>query len=234
MDISDKYIEELPIDSIDACLKVIKDAISAYKKAKNSKEQFYAIAPFYAVVQELVTKLSYAATIDKPDLSDNYSDNAIRMRSYLIGVRNATNSELQKRQAVADVKSIDKIRKRFRMHIREEFCYSFTDDEIKYIQSKIDILRDLINDSSYFTNEHRQRLLKRLERLQQEMHKKVSDLDRFWGLIGDAGVMLGKFGRDAKPLVDTIKDLTNCIWRAQTRSEQIEYKAMKLLDEPKE
>ena len=73
-----------------------------------------------------------------------------------------------------------------------------------------------------------------LERLQQEMHKKVSDLDRVWGLFGDAGVMLGKFGRDAKPLVDTIKDLMTCIWRVQSRSEQIEYKALNLLDEPKE
>ncbi len=82
--------------------------------------------------------------------------------------------------------------------------------------------------------DHPAALLKRLERLQQEMHKKVSDLDRFWGLIGDAGVMLGKFGRDARPLVDTIKELTNCIWRAQTCSEQIEYKAMKLLEEPEE
>jgi hypothetical protein len=30
----------------------------------------------------------------------------------------------------------------------------------------------------------------------------MSNLDRLWGLIGEAGVALGKFGKDAKPLVD--------------------------------
>ena len=42
----------------------------------------------------------------------------------------------------------------------------------------------------------------RLERLQSELHKTVPDIDRIWGMFEEAGVMLGKFGKDAKPLVD--------------------------------
>ncbi|MDD4295136.1 MAG: hypothetical protein PHP69_06455, partial [Candidatus Omnitrophica bacterium] len=74
---------------------------------------------------------------------------------------------------------------------------------------------------------------KRLEKLQQELHKRVSDLDRFWGIVGDAGVMLGKFGEDAKHLVDRIKELVDIIWRVQSRSEAIEYKVMKFLEKNK-
>lgn len=232
MDISDKYIEELPIDSIDACHKVIEDAFAAYNKtSRNAMSRLNVLNSYYTVVQELATNIPDVSNISEPSLSTDHVANVNMVIDYLQKVKAIINVELTKRKAAADAKSIDEIRERFRMHTREEFCYSFTDDEIKYIQSKINTLRDLVSNNSCFTNEHRQRLLKRLERLQQEMHKKVSDLDRFWGLIGDAGVMLGKFGRDAKPLVDTIKDLTDCIWKAQTRSEQIEYKAMKLLDE---
>jgi hypothetical protein len=63
--------------------------------------------------------------------------------------------------------------------------------------------------------------LKRLESLQAEMHKRVSDLDRFWGLIGDAGVVLGKFGKDAKPFVDRIRDIADIVWRTQSRAEEL-------------
>ena len=53
------------------------------------------------------------------------------------------------------------------------------------------------------------------------MHKKISNLDRFWGLIGDAGVAIGKFGNDAKPIVDRIKEIADIVWRNQARSEEL-------------
>ena len=53
------------------------------------------------------------------------------------------------------------------------------------------------------------------------MHKKVSDLDRFWGLIGDAGVVLGKLGNDAKPIVDRIKEVAEIVWQTQSRAEEL-------------
>jgi hypothetical protein len=60
-----------------------------------------------------------------------------------------------------------------------------------------------------------------LERLQTELHKRVSDLDRFWGLIGDAGVVLGKLGSDAKPIVDRIREVADIVWRTQSRAEEL-------------
>ena len=82
-------------------------------------------------------------------------------------------------------------------------------------------MRDNISASELFTSEHQQRLLRRLEKIQSELHKKVSDLDRFWGLIGDMGVVIGKFGKDAKPIVDRIREITNIVWTTQSRSEEL-------------
>lgn len=63
--------------------------------------------------------------------------------------------------------------------------------------------------------------MKRLEGLQKEMHKKMSNLDKFWGLVGDAGVVLGKFGKDAKPFTDRIRDIMQIVWRTQSITEEL-------------
>jgi len=82
-------------------------------------------------------------------------------------------------------------------------------------------MRDLIAESSLFEEKHKRRLLKRLEQLQGELHKRQSDLDHFWGLLGDAGVALGKFGKEAKPFVDRVTEITNIIWRTQSKAEEL-------------
>lgn len=49
----------------------------------------------------------------------------------------------------------------------------------------------------------------------------MSDIDVFWGLVGDAGVAIGKFGKDAKPFVDRIREITDIVWRTQSRAEEL-------------
>jgi hypothetical protein len=49
--------------------------------------------------------------------------------------------------------------------------------------------------------------------MQRELHKTTSDLDRFWGFIGEAGIAIGKFGNDIKPLVDRINELAKIVWK---------------------
>ncbi len=101
------------------------------------------------------------------------------------------------------------------------FYYEFTQGDLERIQVLINELREHIATANGLSEEHRQRLLARLERLQSELHKKISDLDRFWGLIGDAGVVLGKLGENAKPIVDRIKEVSNIVWRTQAKKEEL-------------
>jgi len=89
------------------------------------------------------------------------------------------------------------------------------------MQTLINEMRNLIKKSKDFEEGHKKRLLKRLEKLQGELHKKMSNLDMFWGLIGDAGVVLGKFGEDAKPLVDRVGEILKIVCRTQAKAENI-------------
>jgi hypothetical protein len=117
-------------------------------------------------------------------------------------------------------------RNKFKQQFDVGFLYRFSDGDITRIQELLNELRDMISHSSNFDAKHKERLLLRLENLQKEMHKKMSSLDKFWGLVGDAGVVLGKFGRDAKPFVDRISEITKIIWRIQARAEELPSNAM--------
>lgn len=99
------------------------------------------------------------------------------------------------------------------------FHYEFSEGDLEKSQKLLSEIRDLISKSALFEESHKRRLLSRLERVQSELHKNMSDLDRFWGLIGDVGIALGKFGNDAKPIFDRIRELTMLVWATQSRTE---------------
>jgi hypothetical protein len=101
------------------------------------------------------------------------------------------------------------------------FFYEFTKGDLNRIQVLVNELREEITASDLFEKKHQQRLLRRLEAMQSEMHKKMSDVDHIYGLIGDAGVVMGKLGKDAKPIVDRIKELTKITWNTQARAEEL-------------
>ena len=99
------------------------------------------------------------------------------------------------------------------------FRYEFTKDDKERAHHIISELRRLLSSSKVFEEKHRRRLLIKLERLQKELHLTVSSMDHFWGLIGDAGVALGKFGDDVRPLVERIRELADIAWRTQANAE---------------
>ena len=117
--------------------------------------------------------------------------------------------------------TVEFARNKYQQRFQVGFAYEFTDGDLKRIQTLLNELRDLVANSEDFDANHKERILKRLEKLQSELHKRVSSLDKFWGLVGDAGVALGKFGKDAKPFVDRIREITQIVWNTQTRAEEL-------------
>lgn len=102
-----------------------------------------------------------------------------------------------------------------------KLMYEFSQGDLERLQVLINELRDLVAATESLSQEHRQRLLRRLERMQSELHKRTSDLDRFYGLVGEAGVVLGKLGRDAKPIVDRVREIAQIVWGTQARAEEL-------------
>lgn len=103
----------------------------------------------------------------------------------------------------------------------KSFHFEFTDGDLTKIQSLIDQLRKNIQLSG-LQDKHKQRLLARLEAMQSELHKRMSNFDRFYAFVGDAGATLGQFGKDAKPFVDLIRDIMRIVNSTQSQAHQLE------------
>jgi len=114
-----------------------------------------------------------------------------------------------------------------------QYVYEFSDNDLIRIQQLINELREIVTRAKSVEYGHRARLLKRLEKLQVELHKCVGDLDRFWGLLGDAGAAVGKFGKDTKPFIDRIRELLEIVNKTQANgSKPLEDKGIQQLPKP--
>ncbi len=170
----------------------------------------------YALVEAYITANDMDVTI--PALPNSRDQRTTAIAQFI----SKTQTELtQYIQSEEEQKLLHNFRGEFSAHIEKAFGYEFSDGDLDRIQNLLNEMRELVSKSNVFEEKHRRRLLKRLERLQGELHKKQSDLDHFWGLVGDAGVALGKFGTDAKPFVDRIKEITDIVWRTQSRAEEL-------------
>lgn len=85
--------------------------------------------------------------------------------------------------------------------------YEFSENDFKRVHELVRELGELIRTSSLISEEHKRRLLRRLEAMQAELHKKTSDIDRFWGFIGEAGIAMRKFGEDLAPISERVLEL---------------------------
>jgi hypothetical protein len=112
-------------------------------------------------------------------------------------------------------------RRIYQARFGEVFAYELSQGDLERVQLLINELRVEISGATCFEPKHQQRLLAKLESLQRELHKKMSSLDQFWGLLGEAGVVIGKFGEDTKPIVDRIREIIQIIWSTQARTEEL-------------
>ncbi|OIQ99523.1 hypothetical protein GALL_184600 [mine drainage metagenome] len=213
---SEEFLASLKDDPIVGTSELIKKAQGELIEDQNAwhDSDYNVLIETYALLFELIE--SNLLEIEPPDfeLTGNQSTDCSQINQWLNFVDSLIASKASKLK-------LESLKSHFKTSLGTTFCYEFSQGDLERIQTLINQLRDMVSQSNHFEKDHQRRLLKRLESLQAEMHKRVSDLDRFWGLIGDAGVVLGKFGKDAKPFVDRIRDIADIVWRTQSRAEEL-------------
>ncbi len=152
--------------------------------------------------------------LKRPELKSDRNESLTEIRGFVVRVSNSCES-------VRLENLLSNTEKDVKAHFGDTIVYRFSTDEQKRIAVLIAELRELISESELLDDDHKRRLLARLEKLQAEVHKKISNLDVFWGVVGDAGVALGKLGNDAKPIVDRFREVIETAWKAQAKAEQL-------------
>jgi hypothetical protein len=210
---SDKFIDSIPEDLPHGAIYITESFFifheDHFRESLDSHDDYM---DYYYLFEAFLSSKDYA--FDPIIIDGNLKGNIDEVVEFFV----SKNSHFQ--EIVTQEKAYNS-RERYSRIFSNAFMYEFSEGDLKRIQVLINELRDNITNSELFDAKHQARILGRLEKLQSELHKKVSDVDRFWGLVGDAGVALGKFGNDAKPIVDRIKEITQIVWNTQARSEEL-------------
>lgn len=212
----DDFIGSIAGNPVNAVIDICDLSLGQIERnSQNWNEHEYGVLiEAYALLVEIFQAKLIPIVLQIPPLKGNANSDCQLISEFM----NAVKSLLKQEQSKLH---IDSLRQRFRTTLSGSFAYEFSQGDLDRVQILVSELRDLIRNSVDLDPGHKQRLLERLERLQRELHKKISDLDRFWGLIGDAGVVLGKLGKDAKPIVDRIREIAGIVWQTQARSEEL-------------
>lgn len=107
----------------------------------------------------------------------------------------------------------------YQIRIRGAFAYEFLESDYERLRELASEIQILVRGSRPTDVDHKRRLLKRIANLQEELGRRMSSLDMFWGLAGDAGVAIGKLGDDAAQMVQGIREILTIVARTQAKAE---------------
>lgn len=214
---TDEFLETLRSDPLAGTLKICDLASASIKSNQNwTVGEYENLSEAFALLSEMADAGILPVDYSFPFISplEILSEKCRAIKEVIDEIRDLSKSE-------ADKTRLKRLSVRFKTSLGATFVYEFSQGDLVKMQALINSLRETISNTENLAPEHLRRLLNRLESLQSELHKKISDLDKFWGLIGDAGVVLGKLGHDAKPIVDRIREIADIVWQTQSRAEEL-------------
>jgi hypothetical protein len=181
----DAIMSELPIDPVG----MIMYLVSYYEGNLKSENDPNKLARFYALMRKMLSNNKVGIEMPKLDATI-FNNLRPHIDTYL----------LQAKIAAADME-VEQV---------ESACLSgikITAGQVVDIQERLNGLRDAITESDLFDEKHKQRILKKVELLQYELHKKITNYDSMLVNTLRLGRTLGGFGKDSMPFVKMVKEL---------------------------
>jgi len=143
-----------------------------------------------------------------PEIGPQRHQNIGSINNYFSQLRTTVRTELSRRHSRSYFESKTE---EYVALFSKASVYEFPDPDFSRVQSLVNELRELIRGSSLISEEHKRRLLRKLEAMRGELHKKTNDIDRFWGFLGEAGIAMRKFGEDLKPISERVLELGSIV-----------------------
>lgn len=210
-----REVEDDPTLGLSKACQLVNSKLEEYvthsEWTEAEHELLWESASFIALIIQH-HKMAISAVLPEPTSELAY--NCVALKKFITEVESEVAGH-------ATLLKINAYTARYENMLSDSFAYEFSQGDLERVQYLLNELRIQISALEELEESHKQRLLKRLEKLQSELHKRVSDLDRFWGLVGDAGVVMGKLGTDAKPIVDRIREIAQISWNTQSRAEEL-------------
>lgn len=200
-------LQSLPNDNYEAVHELCMDFEKFVPRTTASLADHDDLVEALGILKAFVTVREFPVP-DFPTMGSDQAANISQIRGYFYRLEDSTTTERLRRRSQSFFESKTE---EYTAVFSKTAIYEFSDDDFNRIQVLINDLREEISKSTLISEDHKRRLLRRLEAMQRELHKRTSDIDRFWGFIGEAGITLRKFGEDIKPIADRVQELGRII-----------------------
>ena len=212
MYLDDDFIKGLAEDSREAIIAICKRYRRIWNSVKSGSDKYQLALEVYAFLQTFFSVRGLP--LIEVNITGDLDGDTKNIDGFIRDLGKKT-------QAKIHVRTLDEYKHHYAIKFGTEFHYEFSEGDLQKIQGLLNKLRTLISDSQDLTEDHKSRLLKRLEALQSELHKRVSNLDRFWGFFIDASIVIGLMGENAKPMIEAVQKIVQIIWPTQTRAYEL-------------
>jgi hypothetical protein len=219
MAIDNNFINKLPDNVLLAEQKVIDTfykTMEVYSMAEDKLaiyEDFIELYSFYQVYAE-----KHSLDVAFPRLGTNSQNNLELIISFF---RNRLRIVTLKVQKYASERIIDEKKTKFKAILFGDYLYEFNSEELKTIRMLLYQLKSFLNESPHLESQFTQRLTRKIDNISKDLHVEMPTLDTLWGLVGEAGVLVGKAGEKVSMIVNKIREIIHVIWQVQARSENL-------------
>jgi len=206
----ENYVMSLPDSSLAAILRILEDFSLQYKQLPAGDDTEYELVKeVCALLSAYVDREGIKYSVPTPT-GDRQQD--IKNTLEFVGT--------QKKVLRTQVTKLgfEQSQQVYRLMLGRGFHYELSEGDLARVQRLINELRDLITASGKLEPAHKQRVLNRLEKLQSELNKRVSDFDRFYGTLIELSIAARIIGENCKPIVDRIRELAGIVWPVQARA----------------
>ena len=214
--IDDDFVSNLPAEPFSAVKAVVEkyEGMVEGCSIQEFREMERAAIQLLAISTVILKKHSINIGVNAPNIGHDVADNFGILNVYFQALSQTIQRLDTQNFYFASVA-------RYESELDVGFQYEFSEGEIERLQSLINELREAIGVAEYLDEDHRRRLLGRLEKLQGELHKRVSDLDVFLGVVVQIGAVGKRAGEDAKPLVDRAREIGEIVAGVFRRAEKL-------------
>jgi hypothetical protein len=219
MAIDSNFINKLPDNVLLAEQKIVDTfykTMEVYSMAEDKVaiyEDFIELYSFYQVYAE-----KHVLDVAFPRLGTNSQNNLELIISFF---RNRHRIVSMKVQKYASERIIDEKKTKFKAILFGDYLYEFTSEELKTLRMLLYQLKNLLTDCPHLDSQFTQRLTRRIDNISKDLHIEMPSLDILWGLVGEAGVIVGKAGEKVAMIVNKIREVIHLIWQVQARSEKL-------------
>lgn len=143
-----------------------------------------------------------------PEIGAQRQENISKISAYFAQLRNTVRAELISRNARGhfDAKTEEYLSLFSRVPM-----YEFGEADYQRAQELMSELRELFRTSALLDEDQQRRLLRKLDNMRSEFNKKTTDIDRFWGFLGEASIAMRKFGADLEPIAGRVQELARIV-----------------------